>query len=42
MELFWTALLIIAALAATGFLGLLAHRLHTTRESAPEAVEVVA
>jgi hypothetical protein len=29
VELFWTALLIVAALAGTGFLGLLAHRLHT-------------
>jgi len=29
VELFWTALLIIAALAGTGFLGLLAYRLHT-------------
>jgi hypothetical protein len=32
VELFWTALLIIAALAGTGYLGLLARRLHTARE----------
>jgi hypothetical protein len=29
VELFWTALLIIAALGGTGFLGVLARRLHT-------------
>jgi hypothetical protein len=29
VEQFWTALLIIAAFAGTGFLGVLAHRLHT-------------
>jgi hypothetical protein len=32
VELFWTALLIITALAGTGYLGLLARRLHTARE----------
>jgi hypothetical protein len=29
VELFWTALLIFVSLACTGFLGLLARRLHT-------------
>jgi hypothetical protein len=29
VELLWTALLIIATLAGTGYLGVLAHRLHT-------------
>jgi hypothetical protein len=29
VELLWTALLIIATLAGTGYLGGLAHRLHT-------------
>jgi hypothetical protein len=29
VELFWTVLLIVATLAGTGFVGLLAFRLHT-------------
>ncbi len=35
VELFWTASLIIGTLAATAFLGRLAHRLATTPELEP-------